>query len=152
MKKKQDSRNLASTRHKARHYAVQALYQWQLNRIAVNEIEAQFRIEYDMKGVDIGYFHELLLEGTKQSDVLDAIVEPLITDRAIDELDPVTRSLLRMSVYELKDRIDVPYRVVINEAINFAKKFGPEDSQKFVNGILDKAAKSLRSIEVNAEK
>jgi len=128
------------------------LYQWALNRTAVSEIEAQFRVEYNMKGVDIGYFHELLLEGSKQSEALDAIVEPLASDRTIAELDPVTLSLLRMSLYELKDRIDVPYRVVINEAINLAKKFGPEDSQKFVNGILDKAAKQLRSVEIEAGK
>ena len=149
--KSSNSRQLASTRHKARHYAVQGLYQWQLNRSAVNEIEAQFRVEYNMKGVDLGYFHELLSEGSRQSVELDEIIAPLTNDRSIEELDPVTLSLLRMSVYELRERIDVPYRVVINEAINLAKKFGPEDSQKFVNGVLDKAVKDLRAIEIAAD-
>lgn len=149
--KNNDSRQLASTRHKARHYAVQALYQWQLNRSSVSEIEAQFRVEYNMKGVDIAYFHELLAEGSKASGELDEIMIPLLNDRKLDELDPVTLSLLRMSLYELRERIDVPYRVVINEAINLAKKFGPEDSQKFVNGVLDKAVQDLRAIEVEAD-
>jgi len=147
---KQDTRILASQRHKARHYAIQALYQWQLNKSSVSEIEAQFRVDYNMKGVDIEYFHELLVGGSSRSDELDKQIEPLCLDRKIDELDPVTRSLLRMSIFELLERIDVPYRVVINEAVNFAKKFGPDESSKFVNGILDRAALSLRSIEVEA--
>ncbi len=151
MSNKQENRQLASTRHKARHYAVQGLYQWQLNRAAINEIEAQFRVDYNMKGVDLGYFHELLAGASRSAEALDEIIKPLAKDRSLDELDPVTLSLLRMSLYELQERIDVPYRVVIHEAVNLAKKFGPEDSQKFVNGILDKAARDLRAIEVNAE-
>jgi N utilization substance protein B len=72
-------------------------------------------------------------------------------DRALDDLDPIERNLLRMGVYELRDRIDVPYKVVINESIALAKKFGATDSFRYVNGILDKVARDLRQLEIQAE-
>lgn len=143
-------RKLASERHKARHFAMQGLYQWQLTGDAAGVIEAQFRVDHNMKGTDFQYFHELLQGVQNKVDEIEELLEPLAVDRELSECDPVTRALLRIGVFELMCRIDVPYKVAINEAVNLAKKFGPEDSHKFVNGLLDKAARKLRTVEVSA--
>lgn len=151
MTQSQKQPGLAAGRRKARHFAMQGLYQWQLNKTAPNEIEAQFRVDFNMKGTDLEYFRELLTKVLAHLDEIDDAIRPLTTERTIDELDPVTLSLLRIGIYEFQQRIDVPYKVVINEAVNLAKKFGPEDSSKFVNAVLDKAALQLRTIETAAE-
>lgn len=145
-----ESRKLASERHKARHFAMQALYQNHYNYTSAIDIETQFRVDFNMKGTDLEYFRELITGVQKNKPTLDSLVEPHFSARAGDECDAVTRALLRIAAYELTSRIDVPYKVVINEAVNLAKKFGPEDSHKFVNGVLDKAAKESRLIEYNA--
>jgi len=145
-------RKLAGERHKARHFAMQGLYQWQMTGDAASVIEAQFRADYNMKGVDLEYFRELLTSVQNDVEEIDALLAPLSSDREIAECDPITHALLRLGVYELKFRIDVPYKVAINEAVNLAKKFGPEDSHKFVNGLLDKAARILREVEINAQR
>jgi N utilization substance protein B len=141
-----------SARRKARHYALQGLYQWRMSDNSVNVIEASFRAEYDMKNVDVAYFHEILHEVPARLDEVQAVFEPHLQDRSLAELDPVTEALLRLSAYELKYRIDVPYKVVINEAISLAKKFGATDSHKFVNGVLDRAAAEVRTLEVKAQR
>lgn len=141
-----------SARRKARHYAMQGLYQWKMAGSGLNAIEAEFRADNDMNQVDVGYFHELLHEVPRRLDEVQAVFEPHLTDRSGDELDPVTEALLRLASYELKFRIDVPYKVVINEAVALAKKFGATDSHKFVNGVLDRAAAQVRALEVNAER
>jgi len=141
-----------ASRRKARHYAMQALYQWQMAGSSLSDIEAEFRSDNDMKNVDLDYFHELLHEVPKQLTALEASFEPHLIERALNELDPVTESLLRMSTYELTARLDVPYKVVISEAVALAKKFGATDSHKFINGVLDRAAVALRAIEVQAER
>lgn len=133
-------------RQKARHFAVQALYQRILAGASPAQIESQFRVDHDMTGADLGYFHELLFNVIEQSDALDALFEPYL-DRALAELDPVSLAQLRLSTYELQSRIDVPWRVVIEEAVRLSKKFGPTDSFKFLNGVLDKVARQLRSAE-----
>lgn len=140
----------AAARSRARHYAVQAIYQWQMTGNAVATIEAEFRSDNDMTKVDGKYFHQLLHGVVEIRSSLDDMFSPLLKSMAIDELDPVTLSILRLACYEFKERIDVPYKVVINEAVNLAKKFGAADSHKFVNGVLDKAAVSLRAVEVDA--
>ncbi len=84
-----------------------------------------------------------------QVDELEATFEPLL-DRRITDLDPIERTLLRMGTFELRERIDVPYKVVINEAVSLAKKFGATDSHKYINGVLDKVARQLREAEVGA--
>ena len=147
---KQAQRKLASGRHKARHFAMQALYQNQFNQTSAVNIEAQFRVDFDMKGTDFEYFRELISGTQTHTAELDAQVEPHFSDLQLEECDPVTRALLRIGVYELRFRIDVPYKVAINEAVNLAKKFGPAESHKFVNGVLDKAARQLREPEVSA--
>ncbi|MCB1706421.1 MAG: transcription antitermination factor NusB [Halioglobus sp.] len=140
---------LAAERRKARHYGMQALYQWQMAGASLTDIEAEFRADYDFAHVDLEYFQALLHGVPACVDELDAAMEPLL-DRKLDDLGPVERALLRMGMYELKHRIDVPYKVVINEEVALAKKFGATDSHKYVNGVLDKAARELRKVEVDA--
>jgi len=140
-----------SARRKARRFAMQGLYQWQMTGTSVKDIESQFLEENDMKKVDMKYFRELMLGVVKQTDVLEEAIGPLL-DRKMTDLDPVTLAILRISSFELKDRVDVPYRIVINEGIELAKVFGSEDSHRYVNGILDKLAKQFRSAEVNEKR
>jgi transcription antitermination protein NusB len=144
--------NMAATRRMARHYAMQALYQWRMAGASINAIEAEFRVDNDMTNVDLEYFHELLHTVPEQLSEIEELFSPFLVDRSLEELDPITQALLRMSTYELKSRIDVPYKVVINEAVSLAKKFGAEDSHKFINGVLDKVAAIVRSVEVNANR
>jgi transcription antitermination protein NusB len=140
---------LAAERRKARHYGMQALYQWHMAGASVNDIEAEFRTDYDFTHVDLEYFQALLHEIPACVDELDGAMEPLL-DRKLDDLGPIERTLLRMGMYELTRRIDVPYKVVINEEVALAKKFGATDSHKYVNGVLDKAARQLRKVEIDA--
>jgi N utilization substance protein B len=140
---------LAAERRKARHYGMQALYQWHMAGASLNDIEAEFRDEYDFSHVDLEYFQALLHQVPATVDELDAAIEPLL-DRKLDELDPIERTLLRMGMYELTSRIDVPYKVVINEEVALAKKFGATDSHKYINGVLDRAARELRKVEIDA--
>jgi N utilization substance protein B len=141
---------LSARRRKARHYIVQALYQWQLAKARPADIEAEFRSDNDMTHVDMDYFHDLLTQTTEQAAVLDQQIAPAVNGKSMKELDPVTLALLRMATCELKNRIDVPYKVVINEAVALAKKFGPTDAYKFINATLDTLAESLRPAEVSA--
>lgn len=136
-------------RRKARHYALQALYQWHMASSSPRTIEAEFRTDYDFSVVDLEYFQALLHGVPPLAEELDALYGPLL-DRELRELDPIERCLLRMGSYELRERIDVPYRVVINEAVSLAKKFGAADSYKYINGVLDKLAAQLRGPEVSA--
>jgi N utilization substance protein B len=136
-------------RRKARHYALQALYQWHMASSPPRTIEAEFRTDYDFSVVDLEYFQALLHGVPPLAEELDALYGPLL-DRELRELDPIERCLLRMGSYELRERIDVPYRVVINEAVSLAKKFGAADSYKYINGVLDKLAAQLRGPEVSA--
>jgi N utilization substance protein B len=141
---------LAARRHKARHYAVQALYQWYMAGASLDDIEAEFRADYDFEKVDGEYFHALLHEIPSQIDQIEAVFAPFMVERELEELDPIERALLRIGTFELMERIDVPYKVVINEAVNLAKKFGATDSHKFINGVLDQVAQQLRTAEVKA--
>jgi N utilization substance protein B len=145
-----DKLRLVALRRQARHYAVQALYQWQMSGNALNVIEAQFRTDFDFSSTDTEYFHELLHEAPARLDEINALLAPCIVDRTIDEIGPVELAVLRLAMYELIARIDVPYKVVINEAVALAKKFGATDSHKFVNGVLDRAARTIRQVEVHA--
>lgn len=148
----QQKGHTAATRRMARHYAMQALYQWQMAGSGINAIEAEFRTDNDMSKVDVEYFHEILHGVPEHLSELEELFVPYLVERSLDELDAITRALLRMATYEFKFRIDVPYKVVINEAVALAKKFGAEDSHKFINGVLDKTAADVRALEVNAER
>jgi transcription antitermination factor NusB len=103
-----------------------------------------------MAKVDTDYFHEIFHGVAAAKSDLDECFKPYLKAMTIEQVDPVTLALLRQASYEFSRRLDVPYRVVINEAVNLAKKFGAEDSHKFVNGVLDKVAGDLREAEVKA--
>jgi len=140
---------VSNARTKARRNAVQALYQWQLAGDDLADIEAQFLAEYDMKKVDVEYFKQLFRQVPLHLHELDDHLIPFL-DRTVDEIDPVERAVLRLAVYELEFCLDVPYRVVINESIELAKRFGAEHGHKYVNGIVDQVAKKLRAVEIDA--
>lgn len=140
-----------ASRHKARHYAMQALYQWYMTGYDLSEIESQFRADYDFKKVDLAYFQDILHQAPANMSEVEAAFTPYL-DRELSELDPIELSLLRLGGYELLKRIDVPYKVVINEAVSLAKKFGASEGHKFINGVLDKVARDVRVVELSAEK
>jgi len=137
---------LAAQRRKARHFGLQALYQWTLSDASLVDIDAEFRVDNDFRHTDGEYFQALLRGVMEDVESLEALFSPLL-DRTLDDLDPIERNLLRMGTFELKERIDVPYKVVINEAVSLAKKFGATESHRYINGILDKVASELRTVE-----
>ena len=137
---------LAAQRRKARHFGLQALYQWTLSDASLVDIDAEFRVDNDFRHTDGEYFQALLRGVMEDVESLEALFSPLL-DRALDDLDPIERNLLRMGTFELKERIDVPYKVVINEAVSPAKKFGATESHRYINGIIDKVASELRTVE-----
>jgi N utilization substance protein B len=130
----------------ARKLAMQALYQWQMNRLTAPEIKQQFLGSEDAAGVDEEHFSELVSAGIGQYEALGATLVPFL-DRPLEQLDPVEAAILLIGVYELQQRPDVPYRVVINEAVELCKRFGATDAHKYVNAVLDRAARELRSAE-----
>ncbi|MDZ4261478.1 MAG: transcription antitermination factor NusB [Pseudomonadota bacterium] len=138
---------MSNARSKARRSAVQALYQWQMAGENIAEIHDQFLIEREMAKVDLEYFKELLHGVAGQLEVLDQQLKPFL-DRDINSVDPVERAILRMGTFELMFRPDVPYRVVINEALESAKMFGADQGHKYVNGVLDKVAQQTRQPEI----
>jgi len=140
----------AGARRKARHYALQALYQWQISRNPLQQIERQFLTEYDFKQVDLEYFQDLLHQIPAQVGDLELAFTPYL-DRPLKDLNPIELTLLRMGCYELTHRIDVPFKVAINEAVALAKKFGAAESHKYINAVMDQLAKKLRAVEVSAQ-
>ena len=142
--------SLAKGRSNARKKALQALYQWSMSGNDLSEIEAQFHQEQDMSKVDQDFFHSLLHEVPSQVSELDSLMAAHM-DRTCDELDPVEQAILRISTYEMKNRIDVPYKVIIDEAIQLSRSFGADQSHKFINGVLDKLAQQLRKLEIDRQ-
>ncbi len=141
---------MSRERSNARRRALQALYQWQLTAQNLGDIETQFLQEEDMAKTDLDYFKELLHQIPKHITELEAHCLPHVS-RPMDQVDPVERAALLIGLYELQYRLDVPYRVAINEAVELAKSFGAEQGHKFVNGLLDKVAKELRAAEFKAK-
>lgn len=125
---------------------VQAMYQAQLTDVRYADVIESFITDHNMKRADIEYFRDVLRGVHRDEANLRSLINE-IADRDFDELDPVEKGIMLMSVYELASRIDVPYRVVINEGIELAKSFGATDSYKFVNSILDAIARDLRKSE-----
>lgn len=130
-------------RRRARRYALQALYQWQISGNDIADIEQHFLQDYDMAKVEVSYFQELLHEIPKHISELDAMFQPLL-DRKVSELDPIETVTLRMGTYELLKRLDIPYKVAIDEAVELTKTFGTVDGYKYVNAVLDKVAQKSR--------
>lgn len=141
-----------AARRKARHYGMQALYQWQMTKYALQEIESQFLTDYDFANVDRDYFHELVFTIPSCISELAEAFSPFLEGRTLEELDPIELALLRVGSYELMKRIDIPYKVVINESVSLAKKFGASESHKYINAVLDKLAQQCRAVEINASK
>ncbi len=135
-----------SMRKKARKYAVQGIYQWHLSGNPIKDIEFQFLETINSKKVDVVYFQEILVNCLTSISEIDELLTPNV-NRDLSEVNPVELAVIRLATYELKNRIDVPYKVVINEALELTKTFGAEEGHKFVNGVLDKMAKELRPTE-----
>lgn len=134
-------------RHKARKLALQAIYQWQYTYHPTSELTQQHLETANPKKVDIAYCAELINSTIHNISIIDQQLA-LCLDRDIDLLNPVVRAALRLSTYELIYRLDTPYKVIINEALEITKTFGSEDGYKYVNGVLDKMAKQIRANEV----
>ncbi len=129
---------------------VQALYQWQLTGHNIGQIDAQFREEHAGAKTDMDYFADALHGVAAHTAELEAALLPHLS-RDVEEINPVERAILRLAAWELVHRLDIPYRVAINEAINLAKRFGAEQSHKLINGVLDKLARETRAAEVAAD-
>ena len=143
--------SVAKGRSNARKKAMQALYQWHMSGNDLAEIEAQFQQEQNMEKVDVEYFSALLHGVPAQVNSLDELIAKY-SDRKNSELDPIEQSILRLSTYEIKNRIDVPYKIIISESLTLAKLFGSDKSHAFVNSVLDKLAKELRKVEIDSTK
>lgn len=141
--------SLPTARRKARKMLVQALYQWQMSGTDIATVEAEFFTDNDMSKVDTEFFRELLHGIPAELEAIDHAFSPYL-DRKPGELDLVSLALLRIGVYELLKRIDVPYKVAINESVNLAKTFAPTDAHKYINSILDKVAAVARRVEIRA--
>ena len=131
-------------RHKARHFALQAVYQWQMTGDNPAEIERQFREDQPVQGADLDYMHDLISGVITNVHQIDETFSSYLS-RPLDDLDEVDKAVLRVGTFELMFRQEIPFRVVINEAIMLAKSFAEKDSHKFVNGVLDKVVRNLQS-------
>jgi len=139
-----------SARSRARQLAVQGLYEWHLSGNTIDDIAKQCLDAKRGKNIDEAYFEELIFKISSTVESLNDKLMPFLS-RKITEIDPVERAILQLGAYELSQKIEIPYKVVINEAIELAKTFGAEQSHKFVNGILDKVAAQSREVEFKAK-
>jgi len=142
---------MSKKRSKAREFAVQALYQWQVTDHSIAELLGQFAAEKNPKTYEAEYFQDLVRGVISNPVDLDDALNPLL-DRDIEQVDLVERAILRLAAYELTKHIEIPYRVVINESVELAKLFGAEMGHKYVNGVVDKLAQKVRTLEVNARR
>jgi N utilization substance protein B len=142
---------MSQAKTNARQCAVQALYQWQMTGQNLSLIEIQFHEEGLLKNAQKSYFTEIFHGVPKQLNSIDDALTEFV-DRPVDKIDPVERAILRIGTYELINRLETPYRVIINEAVNLAKCFGADGSHKYINGILDKVAQKKRQVEIAAKK
>jgi transcription antitermination protein NusB len=140
---------MKSARRRSREFALQGVYSWLLAGQPVSEIESQLRESKGYERADSAYFAALLHGAIEQQPALEQVLAPYL-DRKLKELSPVERAILLLGAWELKNLPEVPYRVVINEGVELAKSFGGTDGHKYVNGVLDKLAKSLRAQEAGA--
>lgn len=143
------SRTGAGARTRARELMVQALYQKQIAGHSTAELVQQYREDTAYGRIDQEFFDELFPVISNAQEDLEKKIDMLI-DRPLEQLDPIELSILLIGVHELEARIDIPYKVVINEGVNLAKRFGSTDGHKYINACLDVAAKSLREVEVQA--
>ena len=142
---------MKKNRRKAREFALQGLYQRQLTGDPVDVIEAQLREHEEFAKIDDAHFVAMLRGAIKDAAALEARIQPCL-DRPLEELSPVERAILLLATYEFVHHVEIPYRVVINEAIELAKCYGGTDGYKYVNGVLDKLAAQVRTVEVTGAK
>ena len=140
---------MKSARRRSRELATQGLYQWLLSSAPGREIEEQLRGAQGFDKADQEHLEAILYGVIKEADTINAELQPCL-DRPLDQLSPVERAVLMVAAFEFKHHLDIPYRVVINEAIELTKTFGGSDGHKYVNGVLDKLAVQLRPTEVQA--
>jgi N utilization substance protein B len=138
-------------RHRAREFALQGLYQWLLNNEDAGVIDAHIREAHGFDKADAEHFDTLLHGAIRDAAALRAGLSPLI-DRPIDQLSPVEHAALLIGAFELQNHIEIPYKVVINEAVELTKSFGGIDGHKYVNGVLDKFAAKVRATEIEANR
>lgn len=142
---------MSKARSRARRLAMQGLYEWQVADNSPEQILVTSLQDQDQGKLDEEYFRTLLLGVPAAVEDIDAAIKPFLS-RPLPEVDPIELAILRMAAYELIYRIDIPYRVVINEAVELAKTFGAEAGHKFINGILDKLAAQVRGVEFRHKK
>jgi len=145
------NKTVAKARGKSRRLAMQAIYQWQMTGDNISDIKQQFFDENNMAKLDSAFFSEMVSGVASSISEIDPLLEKYMS-RSVESVDPVERSILRLASYEFINRLDVPYRVVLNEAVNITKEFCAENSHTFVNAVLDKVAKEIRHIEVQSDK
>jgi N utilization substance protein B len=138
-------------RSRARRRALQAIYAWQISGGTAQQVIAQFAHEQAHEVADLEYFEDLVRGVMKHAGELDAALAEFL-DREVEQVDPIERAALRIAAYELRHRPDIPYRVVINEAIDTTKRFGSEHGHTYVNGVLDHAAAAWRAPEVQGSR
>lgn len=149
--KGQSQKGMAKARGKSRRLAMQAVYQWQMTGDNITDIKQQFFDENNMSQLDAEFFSELVSGVASSISDLDTLLEKYMT-RSAESVDPVERSILRLAAYEFVNRFDVPYRVVLNEAVNISKEYCAENSHAFVNAVLDKVAREVRHLEIQSAK
>jgi len=135
-----------AARSRSRRRALQAVYAWQMSKSPIEKVIEQFQHEQDMEIADLQYFEDLVRGVAGHHDELDLELAKYL-DRTLVQVDPIERAVLLIAAYELRHRPDVPYRVVINEAIETSKRFGADQGHTYVNGVLDKAAADWRATE-----
>lgn len=133
-------------KQKARKLAMQSLYQWQMANADLVEIEAQFRAIKNMERVDIDYYKQLLYGIPENLKLIEDELEPFL-DRNISTLNPVELAILRIGAFEILKCLEIPYKVVLDEAISLAREFGSQDGHKYVNGVLHNLSKKIRIYE-----
>ncbi|KOR31732.1 hypothetical protein TI05_11730 [Achromatium sp. WMS3] len=134
-------------RSRARQFALQALYQWQMTGEDTSTIQVQFMENKELANFDVKLFTKLLYSIPENLEQLDNTLSPFL-DRTLSRVDPVERAVLRIGAYELLEHIEIPYRVIINEAVELAKRFGAEQGHRYVNGVLDRLARKIRVNEI----
>jgi len=143
------AKSVAKARGKSRRFAMQAIYQWQMTGDSITDIKQQFFDDNNFSLIDSDYFSELVSGVASSISELDPLLEKYMP-RLVESVDPVERSILRLATYEFLHRLDVPYRVILNEAISITKEYCAENSHTFVNAVLDKVASEVRHIEVQS--
>lgn len=136
-------------RVRARRSAVQAIYQWEMNNSPMNDVIEEFiRERTELKKADADYFREVLLGTAGRTGELNEAITPHL-DRPLPDLDPVERAILLLGTYELMHRTEIPWRVIVNESVELAKMFGADQSHKYINGVMDKIARVVRTTEMH---